>query len=622
MKRVGSLILLCGIGLIIRCALPLGEDFTLPGSLSVSGGDSPAESPSSNIITDYNLQNYVPMPVEGEMPVWNIGSRIDMEGTVEWEEKEGESYKPLEKTAVFIEGKVYRAAISLAAINGWTFHPDISFSYPKGEVEKQPDPNTDSLVRPLSDVTYKPTAAPAAITDINLSVYVRVPVWGFLPVFSFYGPQYTGTVEWMETSTSSLLDSSFLPETEYTATVTLSAASGYIFPAGIKFYHTGDSVAPEPPGNLDFNFTQGATRGTVVIRFPQTEAPFSVKTFAPGTDSDSALYQMIQEADMGVRKPLEITLPPGSETIQEPVELIREKNSPAEIIINGDGRILKTGDFPDEPLITIGADVTLILQDITLEGSAGRSAPLVRVESGGTFILDSGTILTGNENNTGYSAAGVVVSNGGRLEMKGTAEISGNTLSTTLPSTDHSGAAVYIDAGAEFIQVAGSIKSNNIHLYFDEDKNPYAQGGKLGSVYVAPEGSFTMKGGSIMKNQVKIISLSSNDQVVVFPSVPKISGTTGVFVDGGEFILQAGSITENTGDVLNGGVFVENGIFKMMGGEITKNTHSFDYYSGGLFINSGTVFLYKGNISNNTSLKSDGEDIYPANSGIPYTVGE
>jgi hypothetical protein len=245
------------------------------------------------------------------------------------------------------------------------------------------------------------------------------------------------------------------------------------------------------------------------------------------------------------------------------------------------------------------------------------------VESGGTYILDSGAVLAGNENNTGSSSAGVVVSNGGRLEMKGTAEIRGNTVATT----DHSGAAVYIETGAEFILIAGFIKSNNINIHFDEGASPVSPEGKVGTVYIAPGGTFTMRGGSIAENTIEGIlpSATGDSGIGTFPFMPRSPGSAGVFVDGGEFILQAGSITENSGgSISNGGVWVENGIFRMMGGEITKNSHAYDSYNGGVWVKSGTIYLYKGNISGNTSKRSEEEqNVYPSGkSGIPYYVEE
>ncbi|MDR1029312.1 MAG: hypothetical protein LBL76_00400 [Treponema sp.] len=47
------------------------------------------------------------------------------------------------------------------------------------------------------------------------------------------------------------------------------------------------------------------------------------------------------------------------------------------------------------------------MQDITLEGKTGNSAPVVRVKDGGTLDLKDGSSLTGNTSNT--SGGGVIV---------------------------------------------------------------------------------------------------------------------------------------------------------------------------------------------------------------------
>jgi hypothetical protein len=59
MKRIGVLAGLCLAALMTRCALPLGDDFLTPELRGLTIGND------SSIIVDYNLQNYVPVPVEG-----------------------------------------------------------------------------------------------------------------------------------------------------------------------------------------------------------------------------------------------------------------------------------------------------------------------------------------------------------------------------------------------------------------------------------------------------------------------------------------------------------------------------------------------------------------------------
>jgi len=73
---------------------------------------------------------------------------------------------------------------------------------------------------------------------------------------------------------------------------------------------------------------------------------------------------------------------------------------------------------------TIGSGITLILDNITLRGSragdstSGSYRRLVSVSSGGTFVMNDGSAIVGNLNNTGSGGA-VYVSGGGAFFMNG-----------------------------------------------------------------------------------------------------------------------------------------------------------------------------------------------------------
>jgi uncharacterized repeat protein (TIGR02543 family) len=225
-------------------------------------------------------------------------------------------------------------------------------------------------------------------------------------------------------------------------------------------------------------------------------------------------------------------------------------------------------------LFAVGSGVTLTMDNnVTLVGRGDNTASLVRVDSGGTLVMNAGSKTSGNGNtSSSYSGGGVSVK--GTFTMKG-GTISGNTSSA-------SGGGVYVNGGT-FTMDGGTISGNTCS--------------SGGGVYAG--GTFTMNGGTISGNTC--------------------SSGGGVYT-GGTFIMNGGTISENTSSSSSssyysssgGGVFV-NGIFIMNGGTISGNTSSssssssssyYSYYSssgGGVFVNVGTFTMNGGTISGNTS---------------------
>lgn len=208
-------------------------------------------------IVDYDLQNYVPIPVGGEEPVRTI-TTTEVTGTVSW--KQGGS--PLSDSAVFQAGQGYGADIRLQVQPGYRFSTAQDFGYPPNTVTTQPASNRDPLTRSLSTVSYKNAAVAAVVDDFNLDAYITSPVTGVPPnTGRVEGTQYTAaSVSW------SPADAVFNENTSYTATVILTAKSGYTFNGlgSNVFSYTGAST-------VVFGENTGRT-GTVTIIFPNTAA--------------------------------------------------------------------------------------------------------------------------------------------------------------------------------------------------------------------------------------------------------------------------------------------------------------------------------------------------------------
>jgi hypothetical protein len=219
-------------------------------------------------VGDYNLQNYVPVPVARAVPVKSL-IRPDLTVTAQWKDDKGTTLD--EGFAVFDEGMRYEAKITLTAKTDYRFNTDNPFEYPPGAVEEvvtvSPDPR-DTKERTLS-VLYKPTERAKLVKDGDLTSLIPAPVAGGTAAWSFATEGYTGAVAWKmvgsETDTgTAMLTSQFQPETLYRADVTLTADSGYTL-EGVQFTHskgdlrqTGEGQDGSPVTKLEILFLKTA----------------------------------------------------------------------------------------------------------------------------------------------------------------------------------------------------------------------------------------------------------------------------------------------------------------------------------------------------------------------------
>jgi hypothetical protein len=228
-------------------------------------------------------------------------------------------------------------------------------------------------------------------------------------------------------------------------------------------------------------------------------------------------------------------------------------------------------------LFTVESGVTLTLgNNVTLLGRSDNTKSLVRVNSGGTLIMESGSKITGNTNTvwdyqysgSSSSSSGGVFVYGGTFTMNGGA-ISGNTASA---SSSYSGGGVYVYNGT-FTMNGGAISGNTASA-----SSFYSGGG----VYVN-YGRFTMSGGVISGNT-------------------GYSGG-GMYVGNGTFTMSGGAISGNTGNS-GGGMYIGNGTFTMSGGTISGNT---GYSGGGVYV--GRTYI-NGAYVDGTFTKESGGTIY------------
>jgi hypothetical protein len=150
--------------------------------------------------------------------------------------------------------------------------------------------------------------------------------------------------------------------------------------------------------------------------------------------------------------------------------------------------------------LTLGNNVTLSMEG-ELSNMSNNSAPLVRVETGGTLVMNSGSEISGNY----IYSSGALVYGGG----------------------------VYVNGGT-FVMNGGAVSGNSI-------SSSYACGG---GVYVN-SGSFMMTGGTISDNLVQTINANAAEG-------------GGVYMKSGTFMMTGGTISGNSAYLAGGGVYVHS----------------------------------------------------------------
>jgi len=291
------------------------------------------------------------------------------------------------------------------------------------------------------------------------------------------------------------------------------------------------------------------------------------------------LYQLKTEAEEGGIHELDLeddeSITPQSLDFQGKTVIITLKADAEQIIT-----LSNTGGVKGS-LFTIGQGVTLILGDnVILRGHNSNNAPLIKVNAGGTFIMEGGEISANRISTYNGDGGGVYVNENGTFTMTG-GEISGNII-----GDGGNGGGVYVNNGT-FTMTGGDISGNTA--------------GYGGGVYVNNSGTFTMSDGEISDNTSR-------------------SGG-GVYVNNGTFDMSNTAIISGNTNSLSsegGGVYVnENGTFTMLGGEISGNKNS---NGGGVYV-GGTFDMSDGLIIGNIIEGGRGGGVYVLNGGIFTMAG-
>jgi uncharacterized repeat protein (TIGR02543 family) len=348
--------------------------------------------------------------------------------------------------------------------------------------------------------------------------------------------------------------------TDIQYTVTFNTDGGN-YATEAKTVNSGGSVGAAMPANpVRVPYTFGgwytAPNGGGTAFTSSTVVTTNITVYAKWTSLlDKSLDQISANAVNGGAYTITLT---ANETIAP--KTLSYSGKKVSITLKGDTSARTVSLSATGSMFTVESGVTLTLgNNVTLKGRDGNTASLVKVNSGGALVMNTGSKISGNGGV--YQGGGVYVSYG-TFTMSG-GEISGNTAS--------GGGGVYVSDGT-FTVNGGEISGNTA-----------SYGG--GGVYIL-RSTFTMNGGEISGNTVST------------------AHGGGVYVDpNSTFTMDGGEISGNTASSWGGGVFVFSAAFTMRGGEILGNTAS---YGGGVFVYSAAFTMRGGEISGNTASSGDG----------------
>jgi hypothetical protein len=213
--------------------------------MSTKGAD---DTEGSVYVLDYNLQTYVPIPVTGFPPVFQVDNREELTGEVVWKDESGTVLPVLE---TFQPSTVYQADIRFTPKPGYAFNPDSAFAYHPGKIKTQ----IDNLVEPTRTITITYNNSDDAdftfVTDYNLESYVPIPMTGEHPVRVVNTrAEMTIVVGWNETSSGDPISDNenftFEGGVIYQAVITLTVKPGYRFAADKNFAYPDGMVTTQP----------------------------------------------------------------------------------------------------------------------------------------------------------------------------------------------------------------------------------------------------------------------------------------------------------------------------------------------------------------------------------------
>ena len=235
--------------------------FSACGGGGGGGSDDPG-TPGGDKSISISVINGVTPPACGEIPVSIITANEQFTGTVSW------SNSP----SAFAADTVYTATIELTAKSGYTLEgvADNFFEVSGSSVVVN---DADSGI--ITAEFPATGSAPPTIVNIKAISGITAPVRDAVPLTTITETaQYTGTIAWSGSPAK------FAASTIYTATITLTAKTGYTFNGITANYFTLSGAT---------SVANGANSGVITAVFPETGArdltiETTTITFPSGTE--------------------------------------------------------------------------------------------------------------------------------------------------------------------------------------------------------------------------------------------------------------------------------------------------------------------------------------------------
>jgi hypothetical protein len=269
-------------------------------------------------------------------------------------------------------------------------------------------------------------------------------------------------------------------------------------------------------------------------------------------------------------------------------------------------------------LFAVGANVTLELRNVWLQGGSRNSMSLLAVNSGGKLIVGQNasdkTLIFNNGSENPRAGGGITVNEGGELIMNGGGITECYSINTTSEAGQFTGGGGVLVRGGTFTMNGGTMyrceAENGGGVFVDRGGKFYLYGGIIwdnfapigGGVLIYRGGLFEMDGGEVYKNIAYegagvFVAQGRGGAISANPYDPRLPpGPDNDPAKKEGFYLKNGDIHEN-GARLGGGILNDSGaITYMTGGRIRNNSG----LATAAVFNSGLFIMMDGTIEGNT----------------------
>jgi hypothetical protein len=480
----------------------------------------------------------VTAPIAGETPVTAITETAQYTGTVTW--------IPADDT--FGYSTVYTATITLTAKEGYTFTGVAANFFTVAGANTVTNPANSGVVTAVFPETGE---EPDTIITIAAISGVTAPVAGETPVTAITETdEYTGTVSWDPA------DATFGYSTVYTATITLTAKTGYTFTGvAANFFTVAGATA-----------TNDADSGVVTAVFPATE------------ESTGPVYNQINETYYNTIQAAIDDSTPDDEIV------VSAGTYNENIVIDNKNITLKSSDPADSAIV---AATIIDGQDLD---------SVVKILNGDTSTLEGFTIQNGDEPD--YGGGGIFISGSSPVIRY---NIIGDKTDDGV-DTGNTG-----DCGGGICIVDGSIEP---HIYQNKiigNKGYYGGGMYIG--YASPlvannnikDNVSDYEGGGIAVFYSKEDGYcpTIKDNTIEYNKTTESSGGGIVVGEQGSAIIENNRINNNEASIYGGGIHIyANSDAYIREGNIIEYNEA-GYNGGGIYIYSDGIITITSNTINN-----------------------